>query len=81
LVAASGATLFMVNPRGPTQDNEANEEGLPAKDAKGREREIAFSFRVFGVFGGLFPGFLICLWMRLCRVVFFALPVVNVPST
>jgi hypothetical protein len=54
----------VVNPRRPTEDNEVNEEGLPAKDAKGRENEIAFSIRVFGVFRGLFPGFLIRLWLR-----------------
>jgi len=54
----SRATFFMVNPRRPTGDNEVNEEGFPAKDANGRETEIAFCFRVFGVFGGLFPGFL-----------------------
>jgi len=54
----SGATFFMVNPPCPTEDNEVNEEGLPAKNANGREIEIAFCFRVFGVFRGLFPGFL-----------------------
>jgi len=48
----------MANPRRPTEDNEVNEEGLPAKDANGRESEIAICFRVFGVFRGLFPGFL-----------------------
>jgi hypothetical protein len=32
------------NPRRPTKDNEVNEEGLPAKDAKGRESEVASSF-------------------------------------
>jgi hypothetical protein len=35
-----------------------NEEGLPAKDAKGRESKAASSFGVFGVFGGVLPDFL-----------------------
>jgi len=48
----------MVNPRRPTEDNEVNEDGLRAKDANGRQSEIVFCFRVFGVFRGLFPGFL-----------------------
>ena len=51
--------VSVVNLRRPTEDNQVNEEGLPAKDAKGRESEIAFVFRVFGVFRGLFPGFVV----------------------
>jgi len=54
----SRAIFFMVDRRRPTEDNEVNEEGLPAKYANGRESEIGYYFRVFGVFRGLFPGFL-----------------------
>jgi len=42
-----------------TRLGEEAEERLPAEGAKGRQREIAFSFRVFGVFRGRFPGLLV----------------------